>query len=786
MKIAVVTGSLSRQAGGFYYSVRRLAIELSRRNHEIDAFGLLDSDFGRDRASWNPVGTHALKHIGPARLAFAPAMRASLRQYAPDLVHLNGLWMMLSASCNRWHRETGRPYIVSPRGMLNIWALRHSRWKKDLASILYENRNLRNATCLHALSQQGVEDCRAHGLTNPIALIPNGVDLPQTPRDPLTPPWHGVVPKEAKVLLFMGRLHSKKGIYELVDGWQKTDRQRKGWRVVIAGWDDGGEKLLRDQIQRLQLTDEVILIGPQYGREKEACLGRADAFILPSYSEGLPISVLEAWANKLPVLATSHCNLPIGFEKGAAISIKPEADSIAGGLEKLFAMTDAERTQMGDNGESLVASTFAWSTVAAQMESIYNWMLGAAPMPTCVQTYERNVAKSIKKVCRTAFLTGSLSRQGGGFFPILQRMSSALIEQGVEVEVFGRLDQDYPQDRESWKEVCTHPFRTRGPERLAYAPGLKEALQRHDPEIIHLHGLWMIISKSCHQWHQQTKRPYIISSHGMMDSWALHHAGWKKRIAACLYENRNLRDAACLHALSEHEVRQYRDYGLRNPIALISNGIDIPSCATETMLPPWKNLFSDESKVLLFLGRLHPKKGILELLEGWKRSGHRRDEWKLVIGGWDDGGYQAVILKRLAALHLSQEVFLLGPQFGAMKDACFRTANAFILSSHSEGLPVGVLEAWSYGLPVVMTPACNLPIGFERAAAIPIEPQADSIAAGLEKLFAMSDVERIHMGSNGRQLVEKSFSWSTIAAQMKSVYQWMLGQGAKPDCVNLG
>jgi poly(glycerol-phosphate) alpha-glucosyltransferase len=128
---------------------------------------------------------------------------------------------------------------------------------------------------------------------------------------------------------------------------------------------------------------------------------------------------------------------------------------------------------------------------------------------------------------------------------------------------------------------------------------------------------------------------------------------------------------------------------------------------------------------------------------------------------------------------------LVGPKFGEEKEALLRSVDAFILPSFSEGLPMSVLEAWSYGLPVIMTPQCNIPVGFDLAAAIQIDPEVDSIAEGLLRFFAMSEGEQKAMGLRGRRLVEERFTWKKIAEDMCNVYRWVRDGDTPPDCVRL-
>jgi glycosyltransferase involved in cell wall biosynthesis len=128
----------------------------------------------------------------------------------------------------------------------------------------------------------------------------------------------------------------------------------------------------------------VIFTGPAFGDTKDALLRRADAFILPSFSEGLPMSVLEAWSYRLPVLMTVHCNIPEGFAADAAIRIGTDPESIAEGMRLLFQSPTSDLRSLGSNGRSLVERQFTWPQVAAQMKEVYEWVLGGGPRPSHV------------------------------------------------------------------------------------------------------------------------------------------------------------------------------------------------------------------------------------------------------------------------------------------------------------------------------------------------------------------------------------------------------------------
>jgi len=300
---------------------------------------------------------------------------------------------------------------------------------------------------------------------------------------------------------------------------------------------------------------------------------------------------------------------------------------------------------------------------------------------------------------------------------------------------------------------------------------------------VHLHALWMYTSWAVRRWSNRTGQPYVVSPHGMLDPWALDNAGWKKQLAGLLYENASLRQAACFHALNREERTAIRDYGLDGPIGIVPNGVELPDDDDASGAPPWEGKGNAEDRVLLFLGRIHPKKGLDELLSPWTQLGDSSDGWRPAIVGWDDGGHRAELKEKAAALGVSDDVWFLGPRYGDEKDAAFRNADGFILPSHSEGLPMAVLEAWSYRLPVLMTPQCNLEAGFEAGAAARVDPNPERLAEGLRAFMERAPDDRGEMGRHGRALVEERYTWPQIARSMRAVYRWVLGDGPRPDCV---
>jgi glycosyltransferase involved in cell wall biosynthesis len=390
LSIAFVTGSLSRRAGGLFHSVRSLALALHDAGHSVTVVGLCDGDTAGDLSAWHPLRPIVAKPILSRALGYAPHVGRALPAGSFDVLHQHGIWQAFSMQVSAWRRRTGRPVMVSPRGMLDPWAISHRGWKKRVASRLYEEANLRGAACLHALNESEARAIRAAGFRNPIATIPNGVDLPGKAISAPPAWWPG-----GRVLLFIGRLHTKKGVADLIEAWALMQTAAPAvadaWRLVIGGWDDGGyEALLREAIARHGLVGSIVMPGPLYGAEKESSLRNAEAFILPSHSEGLPISVLEAWSYQLPVLMTEACNLPEGFGENAALRISTDPPNLARELAAALGLEPERLAEIGAAGHRLAADRFHWREIARRHVEVYRFMIGSgegATPPSSVRNF---------------------------------------------------------------------------------------------------------------------------------------------------------------------------------------------------------------------------------------------------------------------------------------------------------------------------------------------------------------------------------------------------------------
>lgn len=382
-----------------------------------------------------------------------------------------------------------------------------------------------------------------------------------------------------------------------------------------------------------------------------------------------------------------------------------------------------------------------------------------------------------KPLIRVTQLTEFASRRAAGLFESVRGLSSALQSNGLaDVRVVARRDEFSDLDRLVWGGVDLVHVEIRNRLRVVTGRDMSDECLRAPFDVLHVHGLWGCSERAAVDLLRRKGRiAYVVSPRGTLSPWALGYKRWKKKLSWMVWERQLLSNAACLHALNENEAEMILKFGFGRPVCVVPNGIDLP-----VNVGPRRK----RRRRLLYLGRLHPIKGLSELISGWSKVAPAlRAEWELQLAGWDDSGEESNY-RALAARLAPDSITFPGRAFGVKKDQLFREADAFILPSHSEGLPTAVLEAWSYALPVAMTEACNLSMGFEHGAAIRIAPDPDQIAVALTQLLAQSDEELEKMGAAGRRLAEGSFSWKRVASDMSSVYQWICG-GERPSSVIL-
>lgn len=296
------------------------------------------------------------------------------------LMHTHGIWDHLLCCGAKWSTKMARPLVISPHGMLEPWALSHKRFKKCIAMSLYQRRVLNSAMAFHACSHQEALNIRKLGFRQPIAVIPNGVEMPHLTSK--------VVRKdEKKRALFLSRINPKKGLPMLLEAWKRI--APSDWTLVLAGNDDSNHlQLLERKIKDLNIQDQVGIAGPLFGSDKESAFVSADLFILPSYSENFGIVVTEALSYGVPVLTTTGCPWEELQSENCGWWVSPTPAGIEDGLRRAFNTTCNERHLMGIRGRDLVQRNYLWPAIADKMHTFYRWLLDGGKAPRFVQFYE--------------------------------------------------------------------------------------------------------------------------------------------------------------------------------------------------------------------------------------------------------------------------------------------------------------------------------------------------------------------------------------------------------------
>lgn len=381
---------------------------------------------------------------------------------------------------------------------------------------------------------------------------------------------------------------------------------------------------------------------------------------------------------------------------------------------------------------------------------------------------------------KVVYLTITNSRKAGGLYNSVRNLAKSVMNLDTcDVCILSHNDEFSKEDLYAYEGIPMQFYSIHGPANFSFTMNLKSKLRSLSPTIIHQQGIWTFASFINLIYRKRHRTKTIIAPRGMLDPWAVHNSGWKKKIVGHLFEFENLRTADCIHALCQSEYESIRKFGLSNPVAIIPNGITLPQN------PQYKR--NHEKRILLFIGRIHPKKGIKELILGVaiikEQNPALLDSWEIHIAGWDQNGHINELKQIVETHNLINEVKFVGSLYGEAKERALCQANAFILPSFSEGLPMSILEAWAYELPVIMTDFCNIPEGFDHSCAIKIEPSPNDIYEKLTTFFQLPNNELAEIGKRGKELVSQNFTWEVVAKQTFELYQYLSGNGIKPSFV---
>jgi glycosyltransferase involved in cell wall biosynthesis len=366
-----LTPQISRAGGGasaYLWGLIRASTACGIANHIASVADQFTEQDTRDLPAASIFAGRS--NICPPSAGFSRRLHRYLIEDLPtiDIIHSHGLRNGIGLEALHVKKLRNVPLLITPHGMLYQPLLQRGKTRKWLVNHLWDDRYRAAADAFHATSLAEADVIRKSGATQPIHVIPIGVEVDQF-KVPCTKS------SDKKTLLFLGILDRKKGLIRLARAWAQLHRDFPNWQLQIAGPDaDGHADEVRSELSRLGA--EADFVGPVYGEEKARLYRNADLFVLPSDWENFGIAVAEALASALPVITTTGAPWKELLEHKCGWWIEPTTDALAEALSAAMRLSDDVRMEMGQRGRALIQSRYSWPTIANEMRGLYEQLLG--------------------------------------------------------------------------------------------------------------------------------------------------------------------------------------------------------------------------------------------------------------------------------------------------------------------------------------------------------------------------------------------------------------------------
>lgn len=361
MKVCQIVQSVSNMSAGPTYSVGSLADELTNLNCEAKV-----CSFSKHTDEWpfkvDLINSYeALESFGLLGLNSIKLIRELGR--TQDVLHAHGVWRSANLFTYFLNENTKSKIVWSPRGMFSEWSWSQKSLMKKPFWYILQKRSVNKSVCIHATAKSEYEDVRNRGLIQPVAVIPNGVPIPSLDR----------IINKRKEIVFLSRIHKKKGIELLIDSWSELENKFPDWQVKVAGPLDSAYAIEIQNYAKQKKLVNFKFIGEVHGDSKRKLLSEASIFILPSYSENFGIAIAEALAHGTAVISTTETPWEKMVEHNCGWWVKPNKVEIKEAINNALTFNADELMKKGINGRVWMKKDYSWNTVAEQMLSVYMW-----------------------------------------------------------------------------------------------------------------------------------------------------------------------------------------------------------------------------------------------------------------------------------------------------------------------------------------------------------------------------------------------------------------------------